>query len=315
MTGTTGADGKAYFQVRSNTAGSPIFTAIASGTVITQTATVTFTSATPTPGPVSASRSSVYATPSSVTADGSSYATVSVTVRDASDNLLSGKTVVLTSNRGSADTVSSAPGGSITNSSGQATLQVRSGTAGTAIFSATVDGTTITQTATVTFTATTPLPGLIYGDLFKESGSTAVYYYGTDGKRHVFPTQAIYFSWYSGFSGIKTVSHGTVTSVPLGGNVIAKPGTYLVQFVSMDTPFRVLDPKIYALEASGQLRWVTSASAASALYGADWEKKIIAAPEVFRTNYIEGGANINSAADYSKASVEASARTISDTIR
>ncbi len=315
MTGTTGSDGKAYFQVHSNTAGSSVFTATTGSTVIAETATVTFTSTTPTPGPVSASRSSVYVTPSSVSADNSSYATVSVTVRDASDNPLSGKTVVLTSSRGSTDTVSSVSGGSITNSSGQATLQVRSGTAGTSIFTATVDSTAITQTATVTFTAVTPPSGLVYGDLFKESGSTAVYYYGTDGKRHVFPTQAIYFSWYSGFSGIKTVSHETVTSAPLGGNVIAKPGTYLVQFVSMDTPFRVLDPKIYALEASSQLRWVTSASAASALYGADWEKKIIAVPEVFRTNYIEGGANINSSSDYSKASVEASSRTISDTIR
>jgi len=312
LTGTTGASGQATFTVRSSTVGTPIFTAVASSVVITQTATVGFTAVTST---VSASRSSVSATPSSVIADNSSYATVYVTVRDASDNLLSGKTVVLTSSRGSADTVSSISGGSITNSSGQATLQVRSGTAGTSIFTATVDSTAITQTATVTFTAVTPPSGLVYGDLFKESGSTAVYYLGTDGKRHVFPTQAIYFSWYSGFSSIKTVSHGTVTLAPLGGNVIAKPGTNLIQFVSMDTPFRVLDPKIYALEASGQLRWVTSASAASALYGADWEKKIIAVPEVFRTNYIEGGSNINSASDYSKSSVEASARTISNTIR
>jgi hypothetical protein len=212
--------------------------------------------------------------------------------------------------------VASLPGGSITNFAGQATFQVRSDTAGTSTFTAIVDSVTITQTATVVFTAvTSPPSGLVYGDLFKEGGSTAVYYYGTDGKRHVFPTQAIYLSWYSGFSGIKTVSHETVTLVPLGGNVIAKPGTYLIQFVSMDTPFRVLDPKIYALEATGQLRWVTSGSAASALYGADWEKKIIAVPEVFRTNYIEGGTNINSVSDYSKASVEALARTISDTIR
>lgn len=313
VTGTTGADGRATFTVKSSTAGTPIFTAVASGTTITQTATVSFTAAAST---VSASQSSVSVTPSSVIADNSAYATVYVTVRNASGSPLSGKTVVLTSNRGSADTVSSVSGGSVTNSSGQATLQVRSGAAGTSIFSATVDSVLITQTATVTFTAaTTPPSGLVYGDLFKESGSTAVYYYGTDGKRHVFPTQAIYLSWYSGFSSIKTIGHSTVISVPLGANVIAKPGTNLIQFVSMDTPFRVLDPKIYALEATGQLRWVISASAASALYGADWERKIVAVPEVFRTNYLEGGANINSSGDYSKASIEATARTISDTIR
>jgi hypothetical protein len=311
----TNASGQAIFRAESGTAGTSIFTAVVDGVTISSTAAVTFTSSTPTPGPVSASRSSVSASPASVVANDSDYSNITVTVRDSSDNLLSGKTVVLLSNRTS-DTVASLPGGSITNFAGQATFQVRSDTAGTSIFTAIVDSVTITQTATVVFTAiTSPPSGLVYGDLFKEGGSTAVYYYGTDGKRHVFPTQAIYLSWYSGFSGIKTVSHETVTLVPLGGNVIAKPGTYLIQFVSMDTPFRVLDPKIYALTENGQLRWVTSASAATSLYGADWEKKIIAVPEVFRTNYIEGGTNINSASDYSKASVEALARTISDTIR
>lgn len=316
MGSTTGVDGKAYFQVRSTTAGSAIFTAIADGVTITQTAAVTFTATAPTLGPVSASRSSVSASPTSVVANDSDYSNVVVTVRDASDNLLSGKTVILLSNR-SSDTVASLPGGSTTNSSGQATFQVRSNTAGTSTFTATADGTAVTQTATVSFTApTTPPAGLVYGDLFKESSSSAVYYYGTDGKRHVFPTQAIYFSWYSGFFGIKTVDHSTVTSVPLGANVVAKPGTYLVQFVSMDTPFGVLDPKIYALTQTGQLRWITSASVATALYGSGWERKIVAVPEVFRTNYGGGTAisDINSASDYNKTAIESAASTISSTL-
>ena len=304
----TNADGNAFFQVRSNTTGSTTLTAVADGTTIGQTAVVTFTAAAL--GPVSVSRSSVFATPASVTADNSSYSTVYVTVRDASDNLLSGKTVTLSSSRGSTDTISIING--TTNSSGQATFQVKSGTTGTATLTAVADGTTISATTTVTFAAAST--SLIYGDLFKESGSTAVYYYGDDGKRHVFPTQAIYFSWYSDFSTIKTVAHSTVTSVPLGGNVLAKPGTYLVQFVSMDTPFRVLDPKVYVLTATGQLRWITSASTAASLYGADWEKKIIAVPEVYKTNYGNAiaGADVNGTADYSRASVEAAARTISD---
>jgi hypothetical protein len=309
VTGVTGADGKAYFQVRSNTAGAATFTAVTGdGTVITQTAAVTFTS--PSAGTVSASRSSVYVTPSSVTANNSSYSTVYVTVRDASDNLLSGKTVTLSSNRGSSDSITIVSG--TTNSSGQATFQVKSGTVGTATLTAVADGTTITQTATVTFTSSGL--SLIYGDLFKESGSTAVYYYADNGKRYVFPTSAIYFSWYSDFSTIKTVSHSTVTSVSFGGNVIAKPGTYLVQFVSMDTPFRVLDPKVYVLTSAGQLRWVTSASVAASFYGADWERKIVAVPEVYKTNYggAVAGADVNSTADYSKVSVEAAVRTISD---
>ncbi|MFA4873580.1 MAG: invasin domain 3-containing protein [Patescibacteria group bacterium] len=308
VNGTTDSAGKAYFQVRSNTTGSAVFTAVADGTTISQTATVTFTSVTT--SSVSASRSSIYATPSSVTANNSSYATVYVTVRDASDNLLSGKTVTLYSSRGGTDTISIVSG--TTNSSGQATFQVKSGSTGTATLTAVADGTTISQTATVTFTSSST--SLIYGDLFKESGSTAVYYYADNGKRYVFPTSAIYFSWYSDFSTIKTVSHGTVTAVPFGGNVIVKPGAYLVQFVSMDTPFRVLDPKVYVLTSGGQLRWVTSASVAAAFYGADWERKIVAVPEVYKTNYggAVAGADVNSVSDYSKVSVESTVRTISD---
>ena len=309
VNGTTNVEGKAYFQVLSSTAGSSIYTAMADGTTIDQTALVTFTAVTPTPSVVSASRSSILTTPTSVVADGSSYSTVYVTVRNSSDSLLSGKAVTLFSSRGATDTISIVDG--ITNSSGQATFRVKSNTVGTAILTAIADGVTISQTATVSFTG---ISVLNYGDLFKEAGSTAVYYYADNGKRYVFPTQAIYFSWYSDFSAIKTVSHGTVTSVPLGGNVLAKPGTYLVQFVSMDTPFRVLDPKVYVLTATGQLRWITSASVATSLYGADWEKKIIAVPEVYKTNYgnAVAGADVNGTADYSKASVEAIARTISD---
>ncbi len=312
VNGVTNMDGNAFFQVRSSTTGSATLTAVADGTTISQTATVTFTAVTT--GSVSASRSSVSASPTSVIANGADFSLVTVTVCDSDSNPLNGKTVALYSSRtGVADVITFGAGGGITDSLGRAYFNVKSGTAGIVNFTAVAGGVTISQTVMVTFT--TPTAGdLNYGDLFKESGSTAVYYYGDDGKRHVFPTQAIYFSWYSDFSTIKTVAHSTVTSVSLGGNVLAKPGTYLVQFVSMDTPFRVLDPKVYVLTATGQLRWITSASTASSLYGADWEKKIIAVPEVYKTNYGNAiaGVDVNGTSDYNKASVEAAARTISD---
>lgn len=315
MTGATGSDGKAYFQVRSNTAGSSIFIAMVDSMVITQTAAVIFTSAVPTPGPVSATQSTVTASPVSVLANGTDFSVVTVTVRDSVGNPLGGKLVSLYSSRGAADTIVVGAAGGLTDGSGKAYFDVKSNTAGTSAVTAVSDSVTITQTATVTFTAVASSPsGLIYGDLFKESGSTAVYYYADNGKRYVFPTQAIYFSWYSNFSAIKTVSHSTVTSIPLGGNVLAKPGTYLVQFVSMDTPFRVLDPKVYVLTATGQLRWITSASVAVSLYGSVWESKIIAVPEVYKTNYGNAvpGADVNSVSDYNKASIEAAVPTIND---
>lgn len=310
MVGTTGSDGKAYFQVSSTAAGTAVFTATADGVIINQTANVNFTAPT---SNVSASLSTVSASPTSIKANGTDFSVVTVTVRDSSGNPLSGKLVSIYSSRGGADTIIIGAGGGLTDSSGKAYFDIKSNTAGTATITAVADGITLSATATVTFTSSVT-GGLVYGDLFKESGSTAVYYYANNGKRYVFPTQAVYFSWYPDFSTIKTVSHSTVTSIPLGGNVLVKPGTYLVQFVSMDTPFRVLDPKVYVLTATGQLRWVTSASVAAALYGADWERKIVAVPEVYKTNYggAVPGADVNSASDYSKASVEATVRTISD---
>jgi len=258
-------------------------------------------------GVVSASLSTVSASPTSVTADGSSYSTITVTVNDGSGNPISGKTVTLSSSRGATDTISIVTG--TTGADGKASFRVTSSTTGSPTLTAVADGTTITQTATVTFTSgdTTLSPG----DRFKSSGST-VYFYGADGKRYIFPTEAVYFSWYSDYSGIKTVADSQVADVALGGNVVPKPGTYLVQFVNMDVPFRVIDPHVYAVDQSLNLRHITSSSIAQSLYGTDWESDIIAVPEVFFRIFSGFGADINFSGDYSKPSVESAIPTPSE---
>ena len=61
------------------------------------------------------------------------------------------------------------------------------------------------------------------GTLIKGTG-TAVYYYGADAKRYVFPYQASYSSWYgSTFSGVTTMSDADLIAIPFGGNVTARP--------------------------------------------------------------------------------------------
>ncbi|NCO39384.1 MAG: hypothetical protein GW892_11835, partial [Armatimonadetes bacterium] len=116
---------------------------------ITQTATVTFTA-----GPASASQSTVTASPTSVVADGSTTSTITVTLKDANGNPVSGKTVALAHTSGpGTPTISAASGPS--DASGVVTFTVKSTAAGAAAFTATdtTDSVTITQTATVTFTA------------------------------------------------------------------------------------------------------------------------------------------------------------------
>ena len=137
------------------------------------------------------------------------------------------------------------------------------------------------------------------GDLIKGYGS-AVYYYGADAKRYVFPHQAVYTSWYdSTFSGMRTLTGAELMAIPLGGNVTIHPGK-LVQVVSMDTPWRVMDPKVYAVSKGGILHWVKTATVAAAIFGMAWESQIVAVPESLLTNYTIGS-EINSASDYSLA--------------
>src|SRR5439155_437068 len=131
----------------------PIFTYTATDTtdsnlVITQTAQVIFTA-----GAVSASVSTVSANPGSVTADGSTTSTITVTLLDAHSNAVSGKSVNLTAGGGSSQiTVVS----SSTDSNGHASFTVKDTTAETVTYTAkdtTDSNLTITQTAQVIFTA------------------------------------------------------------------------------------------------------------------------------------------------------------------
>ena len=65
------------------------------------------------------------------------------------------------------------------------------------------------------------------GDLIKASGA-AVYYYGDDGKRYVFPTESTYMSWYGDFSAVKTITDAELAAIAIGGNATVRPGTKLV---------------------------------------------------------------------------------------
>ncbi len=100
--------------------------------------------------PASASNSTVTASPATVTADGASSSTITVTVKDASNNLLSGKTVTLS--KGSSNSVIS-PASQVTNASGVATFTVTNNKAETVTYTASVaaDSVTIGQTTNVTF--------------------------------------------------------------------------------------------------------------------------------------------------------------------
>ena len=118
------------------------------------------------------------------------------------------------------------------------------------------------------------------GDLIKTAGSSTVYYCGRDAKRHAFPNERIFYSWFDNFVGVKTVTAGQLASLPLGQNVTYKPGERMIKIQT--------DPKVYAVSRGGVLRWVQTEAVAVKLYGTNWNRMIDDVSDAFFFNYVIG---------------------------
>jgi hypothetical protein len=140
------------------------------------------------------------------------------------------------------------------------------------------------------------------GDLIKASGP-AVYYYGADSKRYVFPNQKTYLTWYANFSGVKVITDSQLANITIGGNVTYKPGVKLVKITT--------DPKVYAVDAHGTLRWIANEDAARGLYGASWTQKVEDLPDAFFVNY-KVGEQINKSSDFSFTNLVGTSNTINE---
>ncbi|MFC1702850.1 M23 family metallopeptidase [Patescibacteria group bacterium] len=118
------------------------------------------------------------------------------------------------------------------------------------------------------------------GSLITTPETDAVYYCGANGKRFVFPNRRTYDSWYDNFDSVMTISVAELAMIPIGGAVTYRPGKRLVKLQT--------DPKVYAVGKGGVLRWVSTASVASVMYGSDWAKKIDDLPDAYFANYTIG---------------------------
>ncbi|MDD5341588.1 MAG: hypothetical protein PHC97_04105 [Patescibacteria group bacterium] len=122
--------------------------------------------------------------------------------------------------------------------------------------------------------------GVQIGSLIKSEDVSAVYFVGQDNRRHAFPDETVFFSWFVDFSGVKTISAGTLAAIPLGSNVTMRPGTYLIKIQS--------DPKVYAVEPYGVIRWITTEQIAVDLYGSVWNGLVRDVAPAFFINYQVG---------------------------
>jgi len=146
------------------------------------------------------------------------------------------------------------------------------------------------------------LDSLQAGDLIRGETFSAVYYYGEDGFRYVFPNQKTYDTWYSNFDDVKFISDLDLGLIQIGGNVRYRPGVRMVKINS--------DPKTYAVDTDGVLRHVTSESVATDLYGSQWNTQIDDVPDGFFTNYSIGDA-IDSSSQFNVSSTTSAATSIS----
>lgn len=123
-------------------------------------------------------------------------------------------------------------------------------------------------------------PPCTSGSLVKSTSTSAVYYCGANGKRYVFPNDRIYFTWYSDFKTVTTVTAEQLAAIPLGGNVTYRPGVKMVKIESV--------PNVYAVDKGGMLRWITTPTIATALYGKNWAKQVDDLSIAFFGNYKTG---------------------------
>ena len=71
------------------------------------------------------------------------------------------------------------------------------------------------------------------GDLIKTSANPAVYYLSSDGKRYTFNHEREYMTWYDDFSGVVSITNDEMFTYELGGTVVVRPGSRLMQYVSV----------------------------------------------------------------------------------
>ncbi|HZN95541.1 MAG TPA: Ig-like domain-containing protein, partial [Myxococcales bacterium] len=138
----TDANGVAAGRLSTTVAESKTLSASIAEGDIPSTATAAFG-----PGPVSASTSTVVASPTTVVADGADFAAITVTLRDASGNPIPGKAVTLSAT-GAQNTIGQP---SATDARGQTAGALRSTVAEAKVASAIVDGTELPQQPSLQF--------------------------------------------------------------------------------------------------------------------------------------------------------------------
>ncbi|MFA4871777.1 MAG: S8 family peptidase [Patescibacteria group bacterium] len=141
----------------------------------------------------------------------------------------------------------------------------------------------------------TPMKGYVA----KLPWSPAVYYIEANKKRHLFPNEVTYWSWYSGQwadQDVRTISQADFDSLKAGKNISMRPGVKLIKFDN--------SPRVYAVTAGSFLCHIVNGSAASALYGAKWQNRVVTLGSNVEADYNNDGyCKLNDNAKYPDGSL------------
>ena len=139
------------------------------------------------------------------------------------------------------------------------------------------------------------------GDLIKGTLS-AVYYYGSDGKRYLFPSSIELDSWYAPIDAtylpvhdysavcdkVLEVTDTQLAAITIGGSATKRPGAYITGILT--------DPKRYVVDTHHLLR-MASADLLEQIYPGTVKERIYLTPEVFFVGYTMGS-ELSSAGNY-----------------
>lgn len=109
---------------------------------------------------------------------------------------------------------------------------------------------------------------------------SAVYVIGADGKRHAFPNETVYFSWFEDYDDVEVIPADEMSDYSLGHNVTIRPGTHLIKLQT--------SPKVYAVESGSLLREITTEEIAIDLYTENWNTLVVDVADGFWANYTLG---------------------------
>jgi hypothetical protein len=113
-----------------------------------------------------------------------------------------------------------------------------------------------------------------------------VYLVTPDLKRRPFWDAASFMTWADGWNDVIWVSNATLATLPIGEPVLMRPGAVMVKITS--------DPRVFWVEEGAAapepyaLRWVTSETTASTMFGARWMDYILDVEPTVFARYLVG---------------------------